>query len=282
MTQAKPQRSRKGKKAWRSNVDIKDIEKDLSAAKHNEIHGRLEDRPLFVLDTKGTIGTKVKTLYCDQILKSKSLVPALRRTVRSSVVPIQGKYKPGKVSKVLKLEIERLAKTNKKLGRGVGTTRVEKEQRMSVKAERKKKLLGGFDLWESEATITNKSRKKLAIPAVELAHCGASYNPSVEMHKLAMEIAAKPEFDKIDKDQKLKSQLAYPKELDLLEDNEVIEANDSKSDTASESDGEVTVLPVKRKAKTQADRNRKERASKQLLIEQKNKEKKVLMKQINS
>lgn len=59
-----------------------------------------------------------------------------------------------------------------------------------------------------------------AIPAVRVAHEGNSYNPVFEHHQSALRKALDVEENKLRKQEFLQSKLAYPKELDLLEDDD--------------------------------------------------------------
>ena len=82
------QPSRKGKKAWRKNVDIATVTRGLETLREEIIqHGRplgdLEGNELFAVDTVGTtkedVGSKkkIKVLKMDEILGRRSAVPAL-------------------------------------------------------------------------------------------------------------------------------------------------------------------------------------------------------------
>jgi nucleolar protein 53 len=82
---AKKQPSRKGKKAWRQNVDIKQIEKQLDEKRTEDISGDIKTRELFVIDTAGSKST-LKPLRIDQILKPTSAIPSLGRPLKKNVV----------------------------------------------------------------------------------------------------------------------------------------------------------------------------------------------------
>ncbi|KAF9168638.1 hypothetical protein DFQ26_004274 [Actinomortierella ambigua] len=252
---ASKQKSRKGKKAWRKNVDINDIEVNLDELRAEErtTGGKVHQRPnelLFTMDTKGdskTIHTlrKDRPLKMDEILAERSKVPALagRKKAASTASAINPVKSTAKISKA---ERERLlnmirrktsnslfATTPKNLGRRGMTDAV--------------KAAGTYDVWGDDAAgqdeeeaesseddkaqdfvkevitkapvkapITLKLRPKAAIPAVKESHPGASYNPTMQDHQNLLRIAHEEELKKLQDMEKLESQLAYPKELDEM------------------------------------------------------------------
>ncbi|RPB04222.1 P60-like protein [Choiromyces venosus 120613-1] len=95
---ASRQPSRKGKKAWRKNVDITDVSAGLENLREEIIHGGVvkekADNQLFALDTTGDISVAksfVKKLKSDEILSSRSALPAIegrKRTHTTTTTPI--------------------------------------------------------------------------------------------------------------------------------------------------------------------------------------------------
>ncbi|KAL9041863.1 MAG: hypothetical protein Q9180_000999 [Flavoplaca navasiana] len=88
------QRSRKGKKAWRKNVDVSEIQKGLETAREEVIKGGiLAEKPsdaLFTFDTTGSdlIRKSHKTskpLKIDEIIAARSAVPAVSNHKRSGI-----------------------------------------------------------------------------------------------------------------------------------------------------------------------------------------------------
>ncbi|QEU59299.1 Nop53 [Kluyveromyces lactis] len=148
------QSSRKGKKAWRKNIDISDVERKLEEKQILETtHGKqnlteLTDDALFAVDTEGDQVLKQKlvkrkaikkTLKSTEILesiKSKSKVPALTN-------PKTANKKHDKIQGVSKKELDRLlALAGKKIGESKLKARVAKEG--LVKS-------GSLDLWGEDA-----------------------------------------------------------------------------------------------------------------------------------
>lgn len=91
------QPSRKGKKAWRKNVDVTEVQEGLRLLKDEEIKGGvLAEKPseeLFVIDKKGSAEIRNayfkqhKPLKADEILAQRSAIPAVdtRKRLNSKV-----------------------------------------------------------------------------------------------------------------------------------------------------------------------------------------------------
>ncbi|KAG0215318.1 hypothetical protein BGX33_001273 [Mortierella sp. NVP41] len=152
--------SRKGKKAWRKNVDITDVEQNLDELRAEErttggkVHQKANDA-LFMMDTQGDGKTqkelrKNRPLKMDEILAERSKIPAVSGRIKavSTSTPIN-KANSKANAKISKAEKARLldmikrrtsaslfAPVTKPLGRS-GTTD-------AVKAA------GRFDVWGSE------------------------------------------------------------------------------------------------------------------------------------
>ncbi|MCJ1287736.1 Glioma tumor suppressor candidate region protein 2 [Xylographa opegraphella] len=87
------QPSRKGKRAWRKNVDVSEIQEGLEVVREEVIQGGIiaekSSDALFTLDTTGSVSiqnsyNKIhKPLKADQILAQRSLVPAIDSRKRS-------------------------------------------------------------------------------------------------------------------------------------------------------------------------------------------------------
>lgn len=89
------QSSRKGKKAWRKNIDLTDIEKSIEAKAEQEItHGTsdistLQDAALFQVDEEGDDVLKNKLIKRKQIkknLKSKEILDSLKTNSKVGVL----------------------------------------------------------------------------------------------------------------------------------------------------------------------------------------------------
>ncbi|EHA23571.1 hypothetical protein ASPNIDRAFT_197959, partial [Aspergillus niger ATCC 1015] len=98
------QPSRKGKKAWRKNVDIDEVQEGLRVLKEEEIKGGLlSEKPsdeLFVIDTKGSseirdaYRKKHKPLKSEEILAQRSAIPGLDTRKRTNSKVTDGVIEP--------------------------------------------------------------------------------------------------------------------------------------------------------------------------------------------
>lgn len=200
------QPSRKGKKAWRKNVDLEEVQEGLETLREQIIQGGpIAERPseeLFALDTKGSEDIKrkykiQKPLKADEIIAKRSAVPAVdsRKRQHSAVTngvlePTSKRQKPDWVSKK---EVQRL-KSGLNTTSRLDTDNLDNEN-------------SGFDLWAIEtpvvlqedtaneyipkprAKVAPVTLKKAPIPmtadgrpvrAVQQPNAGTSYNPSFE------------------------------------------------------------------------------------------------------
>ncbi|PSR90625.1 ribosome biogenesis protein Nop53/GLTSCR2 [Coniella lustricola] len=116
------QPSRKGKKAWRKNVDVTEVQQGLEDLNEEIIQGGViaekESADLFVLDTGGDVANKqrvprVKNLKADDIIAARSVVPAITSKKRTSDKTTDG-ILPAKRQKtgtyVTKKELSRIRK----------------------------------------------------------------------------------------------------------------------------------------------------------------------------
>lgn len=178
---SKAQPSRKGKKAWRKNVDVEDIHAGLEAKREKEVLQGTDDD--FVIDNEGdnrkTHGSKLKSR---EILENKSKVPAL--------VSRQVKHKVSKKQAKQLMALAGRLNTDSKL-----KTRLDKDGIIRGK---------NVDVWADEEEVAQpdsykKSAFKAYMPAtkapktmahaplaltvstteVGLVHAGKSYNPEL-------------------------------------------------------------------------------------------------------
>ncbi|KAI8355669.1 ribosome biogenesis protein Nop53/GLTSCR2 [Blakeslea trispora] len=225
----KTQPSRKGKKAWRKNVDITDVEEaqeELRAVErvvgHTEI---MKDDELFTIDVTGDATTKRqlakdKPLRVDEILAQRSAVPAVK-----SKNPFK---KPEMTDKVAsKHEYKNLKR------------KIENNAPLVPKKKNKKSNQKSYDLWDGRkpmpeapandflpVEVKTKAPKTLNekpaavdhIAAVEAPQGGHSYNPTVEEHQKLLSQAVEIEERKAETLKQLQEQLSYREELKLLAD----------------------------------------------------------------
>ncbi|KAI9438287.1 tumor suppressor protein Gltscr2 [Lactarius indigo] len=183
------QSSRKGKKAWRKNVDIEDLEETLEALRDEErtLGSTLQkktDSELFVVDTKGD--DKVRrslprfsraSLKSHQIIAQRSAVPAVHARPRKSLVSARDK--------------ERLLRIAQKDRRGPLNSIVDPSQPGAgsalLEVSEAVKKSGQYDVWSTETALNAGAKVKapdvphprtaIALPAVPAPHAGTSYNP---------------------------------------------------------------------------------------------------------
>ncbi|KAI8902673.1 ribosome biogenesis protein Nop53/GLTSCR2 [Globomyces pollinis-pini] len=306
------QPSRKGKKSWRKNVDIQDVEHQLDELRTEErLGGQIHQLPstdLFFTDTLGDdnvrIAIKNKTLKIDELFTSTSKIsPLVSKKSKNSTVNVDNGFKVRKISKIVKLKIERDALKKRKSGELIGSSLEAKANKRKEKLHSAKLKKGGFDLWGEneldnsidpsndylEPTKPKKVKKPIvadsrpkSIPAVQIAHPGVSYNPSEEAHLAAIEIAAAVEFKKMEERDAILQDLSYPAELDLLEDETFFDDDENEDDITDQPE-QVTELAMKKlpKAKTRQDLNRQKRHKELLAKEKAAKAAKALEKQLN-
>ncbi|KAL4885313.1 hypothetical protein BJY04DRAFT_205479 [Aspergillus karnatakaensis] len=199
------QPSRKGKKAWRKNVDVTEVQEGLRLLKDEEIKGGvLAEKPseeLFVIDTKGSSEAREsyrkqhkKLLKSEEILAQRSAISALDTRKRGNskvtdgvIEPSTKKHKSDWVSKKEWLRLKKVAQEGNPMG--------------------KSSEVGFYDPWADEADPTpyddpqfdylEKPKPKVApetlkhapislaangkaVPAVRKPTAGTSYNPSFE------------------------------------------------------------------------------------------------------
>ncbi|GJJ73940.1 nucleolar protein 53 [Entomortierella parvispora] len=244
--------SRKGKKAWRKNVDIADIEENLSELRAEErttggkVHLQSNDT-LFTMDTKGD-GKVIKELRknrplkMDEILSERSKIPAVSGRKKASTTVASDAPGAKATAKISKSEKARLLdmikrKTSKSLFAPVDKSIEGSGLTDAVKAA------GKFDIWgaaDNEEKIEEpnvaeddfvseivtqvparaprsfKLKQKVALPAVKESHPGASYNPTMQDHQGLLRIAHNEELRILADQQKVDAKLAYPKELDSM------------------------------------------------------------------
>ncbi|KAF9951509.1 hypothetical protein BGZ72_007001 [Mortierella alpina] len=246
--------SRKGKKAWRKNVNIGDVEENLAELRAEEratggkVHQSTNDS-LFMMDTKGDGNVhkelrKNRPLKMDEILSERSKIAAVsgRKKAVSTSTPITPAAKANaKISKAEKAKLLALIKrktskslfapTTKPLGRSGMTEAV--------------KAAGKFDVWGADAAVGQeaqdqedededdfvseivtkvpakapksfKQKQKVTVAAVKEAHPGASYNPTMQDHQGLLRLAHNEELRILKERERVEAKLAYPKELDAM------------------------------------------------------------------
>ncbi|KAF9006987.1 ribosome biogenesis protein Nop53/GLTSCR2 [Cyathus striatus] len=248
------QSSRKGKKAWRKNVDIQDVEQGLEDIRTEErvtgvaLH-KTQDRDLFQIDTTGDDNVRklmpkkasLANLTSLKILHERSAVPA----VFSRTIPSQ-KRKSGLNAE----EQERLLRMAKRPRKGPFNSVMDPTEfgRGSAVLELSEavKMSGAYDPWtegqqeeESEEeelgmeTVkkrkvkpppTKHIRELIQVPAIVEPHQGTSYNPPVEAHQelLLQAVAAeRKRLEEVERDAQVKRKMENARHLQQADGGDV-------------------------------------------------------------
>jgi nucleolar protein 53 len=208
------QSSRKGKKAWRKNIDIQPVEQGLESLRSEErvigstLHKQTDDQ-LFVVDTKGDDKVRKSLpryskaeLTSTKILSQRSAIPAVfSRPTKDSIASR---------SKVSRADKERLLRIAKRPRKGPFNAVMDHTEfgagSALIDVSAAVKYSGSYDPWTAEEVeevadgleYTKKPKVKrpelshprdvIEIPAVLDPHQGSSYNPPAAAHdELIME-----------------------------------------------------------------------------------------------
>lgn len=314
------QKSKKGRRAWRKNVDIEDIETKLQEQReeiiqHGKILNDVDSEDLFIIDEDADDNANVilqrdniKKLKASEILSNKSKIPPLLTKI--------GKSKKDKIQGVSKKEMVHLLKLAGKVkGYDKGDERLAKEGIINSKA---------YDVWETEldneikrnklpnflqnnsttsfteATVIPKTLKEAPIQVRKqeiLPHAGKSYNPSFDNWKKLIEQEYFKEKPK--EDQRLELE-EYRDKIQFLiknyEDNEVEEIDDSiveeenneeekepvqEEEEEEEIDIKLSINPItKVEIKTKTKRNKEKRHKERSRLEKELKDIKLRIKEL--
>lgn len=169
----KGQSSRKGKRAWRKNIDIGDVEKGLEERReelieHGEAIENVDSEDLFIIDDEADEKT-VKKMKRENIkpLKSQEIL-----NQRSKVAPLKVERNKRKIQGVDKKEIHRLMKL---AGRVQGETQAKE---LLVKDGLVKSK--SYDVWGEETEDPDYKEVKIPIPEVLTRSSGTSYTKATK------------------------------------------------------------------------------------------------------
>ncbi|KIK91165.1 hypothetical protein PAXRUDRAFT_643726 [Paxillus rubicundulus Ve08.2h10] len=210
------QSSRKGKRAWRKNIDIHVVEDGLESLRVEErVIGltlqKQTDDQLFVVDTKGDEQVRRclprysrSQLTATKILSQRSAVPAV---ISRATKPPQ--------PKISRADKDRLLRIARRPRRGPFNAVMDPTEfgagSAAIDVSHAVKASGGHDLWARSAeeiiadgleTVQKPNIKKpdlghprdmIDVPAVSVPHQGASYNPPVLAHQELLMEAYKAE-----------------------------------------------------------------------------------------
>ncbi|KAF1362727.1 P60-like protein [Lizonia empirigonia] len=202
MSEAAPaqykQKSRKGKKAWRKNVDTTQIAAGLDEVRDQIIAGGvIAEKPsdqLFAVDTAGDaaiqkkVQSRHKPLKVDQILAQRSAVPAVPSRKRLSDLDDEGKRKKAKVSGREYDRLRAIAYGGEQVKKDVvqsghtadydpwAVQEVVEEPQFSF-LEKKKPKVEPNTLKRAPVSLAKDGK---TIPAVRKPVAGKSYNPNFD------------------------------------------------------------------------------------------------------
>ncbi|EOA86900.1 hypothetical protein ACJQWK_08958 [Exserohilum turcicum] len=191
------QSSRKGKKAWRKNVDVTQIQSGLDEVRDQIIHGGVvaekTSDELFAVDTIGSaeiqksVAKRHKPLKVDEILARRSAVPAVSTRKRLSDIADDGKRKKAKVSSKEYDRLRAIAYGGEQVKKDVVQTSDAMYDPWAVQEARKDPKFEYLE--EKKPKVEPKTLKRApvsqaksgkTIPAVRKPAGGKSYNPLLE------------------------------------------------------------------------------------------------------
>ncbi|KAI0767353.1 P60-like protein [Fomes fomentarius] len=294
------QSSRKGKRAWRKNVNLDDLEEGLEELRAEErVAGtalqKRKDEELFQVDVTGDDKIREtlpkfseRVLTSTKILSQRSAVPAVfSRAAEKAAVGTKRKV-------VTQDEKSRLLKLGKRLRKGPFNAYVDPNQvgegSAPLELSEAAKKAGTYDVWAEEtpdrvfvkAPQTQHPRSLIALPAVPSPHEGTSYNPPVIAHQDLLRVAYEIEEQKLkgaDALQEIKAKMEKARTIATVEavagavegiapGMKVDEAVDVKAD---EDESSAEPLPPKktpgRKTKQQRKKAERLRAEKRAVAE---------------
>ncbi|KAK4686764.1 nucleolar protein 53, partial [Tremellales sp. Uapishka_1] len=309
------QKSRKGKKAWRKNIDVRDEEEALEKAREEErlTGGKFSgkaDGELFTIDTTGDVQVAkrlrkaAKPLRSLAVLDERSAIPSL-----TSKPQVSFAAKQTKLSYLEKERLRRIARKNlvAEDGSGMGSATLSKLESADLHDAwtAKEKIIlaeGGFG---QEGMNTVKPKVPITIQRQRDIHFeeqvakkrnedlptgGTSYNPTVESHQALLDLAVEEELVRLAQEEKDAERIRELGEVVIARRNARIAGDEmtigegEDDDDEGDVDGEtVEERKVKiHKRKTQAQRNKKLRARENNRLEKIEKTNKTLLKAIAS
>lgn len=251
--------SRKTKRTWVKNIDLKDLEDNLESQRDKQ--RLIGDESEFFIDESNESIKNLKKLKSTEILTNKSKVPALS---------IERNKKPkGKIVKRL-MDIA---------GRTSNTLRLT-EEKLNNKID--------SDIWDSNEGSSVKKPKTMDVKPLALdgkaddLHAGKSYNPSLSSWKDLINL----EFDTEKIKELNRQQLIERQEMlakMLAEEVESEDEDEEEEEEEPEDDKYKLSLnePTKWKKKTKTQRNKQARHENRMKLENQLKELKQQIHQLN-
>ncbi|KAI5959680.1 SPO7 [Candida theae] len=298
----------KGKKAWRKNVDIGDLESKLQEARDEEIIKGPSPQDDFVIDETPNVRLKEtkapKKLKTREILTNKSKVPALVNNRAKKSDTVQG------VKKTEMLRLLRL-RGGKYKNESITMARIEQDGLVNGDSE---------DIWDDDSSSKQKPKipeygtstaevtKATVVPSTlrlkpiqitkndlteKSVHAGKSYNPSLESWKELVdqeygieykrELTRQSMEDYRQKIQELMVTLNDNMLSDDSDDENEEEANDLDTKDGDEKDYSLSInKPTKIKIKTKTKRNKQAKHKERVKLEQEIKDLKKQLKDLSN
>ncbi|ODV70158.1 P60-like protein [Hyphopichia burtonii NRRL Y-1933] len=275
------QNSRKGKKAWRKNVNIDDIQQGLEESRERQILLG-DDSNDFIIDDEGdlNLNKQAKKLKSNEILTNKSKIPALENGKNNK---IQGVNK-NKVHKLMKLsgrlqnESALKARVDKDgiiKAASKDPWAQEKTEDSTPKILKKSAIHERTKPTHAPKTLSYKSIE-LDIPQDPVIESGKSYNPTIESWKSLINKEFNLENEKYLKELKIQEYQAKIQEIiENSNENEIMEDSTDSNESEAEEDGKEENYklsvnqPNQIKIKTKSQRNKQKRNKQRLDLESK-------------
>lgn len=302
------QPSRKGKKNWRRNVDIMDVEKNLDELREQEILGgklyEKRDDDLFVVDKKGSEDVRKnefrhKKLTIDQILTppETGVKPISNRPVKRIAKKVPKADR--KLSAHDQSKIQKLAKNKQ-----AAATKIQPQTKGGDE--------GAYDIWSMKVPeeepvdpisdylapvkprkvkppTTLKEPNVANIAAVKPSHPGTSYNPTFKDHQDLLTVAVEEELTRLEEKAKLEKTIFKPNAAEVPVPVNPPATDDSGSTDDEETESEIDDLEadgdvnasISEMRLTKAERNKRLRLQEEQRLLLKKKEEKNLLKQVD-
>ncbi|KAG8982601.1 hypothetical protein FRB94_013281 [Tulasnella sp. JGI-2019a] len=216
---------RKGKKAWRKNVDIEEVEQGLEEMrKEEEAVGvplqKQADSDLFTFDAAGDAAIRKslpkKLTHAQQVLSARSAVPALNalllRPTSENAVKRRAKMTYQEKQRLLRIAgrttkgpMNTITNPRKESSEGVGLTMQASYSRgrdVWSEADKETEFVNGLKEGDQKEYLPelvmklqikppkpDRDRKMIAMKAVVQPHEGTSYNPHVAAHRELLQTA---------------------------------------------------------------------------------------------
>ncbi|KAH8101723.1 P60-like protein [Cristinia sonorae] len=301
------QPSRKGKRAWRKNVDLDQVEESLEQMRTEErvigtvLHKTTNDE-LFQVDVKGDDQVRKRlpkfstsNLTATKILQQRSAVPAVFSRPQSSTSSLKRK-------KITHEEKDRLLRIGKKMRKGPFNSVVDPTEfgagSALLEVSEAAKTSGSYDVWaapkveaveevvgnapgktlEVKAPNTPHPRTSIALSAVPAPHEGTSYNPPAESHESLLRQAYEKEAQRIkeaEQQKELKEKIIEARRLANEDDGQLgapgmkvdLPTGDAVPEESDEGEERLAKKLPERKTKKERLKAAKRRAEKRALAE---------------